>query len=76
MKKWKNRKLLRNPEVLAEIHRHLWIESEKSGHDIGFDNAAEDWLRQFSDDWAEDNMPKKKFFLIKRRPKAKMALEG
>ncbi len=28
----------------AEILRHKWIESEKVGHDIGFEKALLDWI--------------------------------
>ncbi len=28
----------------AEILRHKWIESEKAGHDIGFEKALLDWI--------------------------------
>ena len=34
-------------EFLAEreeILRHKWLESEKAGHDIGFDRALLDWI--------------------------------
>ena len=27
-----------------EILRHKWIESEKAGHDIGFERALTDWI--------------------------------
>ena len=47
----KNKDLLNVPEAVEEIKRHLWIESEKAGYDIGFDHAAEDWLNKFSDAW-------------------------
>lgn len=49
--------LLRDKRVLAEIDRHLWIESEKSGNDIGFDTAKEDWLSRFSKAWMGYHMP-------------------
>lgn len=51
------KKLLRNKKVLEEIHRHLWIESEKAGQDIGFENAALDWLERFSKSWMNYHMP-------------------
>lgn len=55
----KANKLLRNKKVIEEINRHLWIESEKSGRDIGFDQAAEDWLKRFSKAWMDYHMPKR-----------------
>jgi hypothetical protein len=41
-------------EYLAEreeILRHKWIESEKAGHDIGFEYALIDWVRNHRDKW-------------------------
>ncbi len=34
-----------------EILRHKWIESEKAGHDIGFEQALQDWIRNHRDKW-------------------------
>lgn len=45
------RKLLRNRKVIAEINRHKWLESEIAGYDIGFEAAAEDWLRKHASAW-------------------------
>lgn len=50
-------KLLQDRRVIDEIKRHLWIESEKAGYDIGFDQAKEDWLKKFSSVWMNYNMP-------------------
>ena len=52
------KKLLQDRRVVEEIHRHLWIESEKAGHDIGFEKAAEDWLKHFSKAWMDYHLPK------------------
>ncbi len=41
-------------EYLAEreeILRHKWIESEKAGKDIGFEQALQDWVRKHRDTW-------------------------
>jgi hypothetical protein len=50
--------LLRNStlyrEFLAEreeIMRHKWIESEKAGHDIGFERALIDWIVKHRAKW-------------------------
>lgn len=43
-------------EFLAEreeILRHKWIESEKAGHDIGFERALLDWIIKFRTGWLE-----------------------
>jgi hypothetical protein len=41
-------------EFLAEreeIMRHKWIESEKAGHDIGFERALTDWIIKHRTKW-------------------------
>jgi len=41
-------------EFLAEreeILRHKWIESEKAGHDIGFERALIDWIVKYRSAW-------------------------
>ncbi len=45
--------LLKDSQVIEEIKRHLWIESEKAGYDIGFEKAADDWIARFSAGWVE-----------------------
>ena len=34
-----------------EILRHKWIESEKAGHDIGFERALTDWILRHRSSW-------------------------
>lgn len=34
-----------------EILRHKWIESEKAGHDIGFEKALLDWVHRYRAKW-------------------------
>ncbi len=38
---------------LDEILRHKWIESEKAGHDIGFEQALFEWVTNYRDPWKE-----------------------
>lgn len=43
-------------EFLAEreeILRHKWLESEKAGHDIGFEHALLDWIIKHRSAWRE-----------------------
>ncbi|MBF0522298.1 MAG: hypothetical protein HQL24_04490 [Candidatus Omnitrophica bacterium] len=47
----KNSELLKEPGVKQEIERHKWFESEKAGYDIGFDKAAESWIKLYSKQW-------------------------
>jgi len=39
-----------------EILRHKWIESEKAGHDIGFDKALVDWVMKYRTQWREQRL--------------------
>ena len=44
-------------EFLAEreeILRHKWLESEKAGHDIGFELALLDWTMKHSSNWRRE----------------------
>ncbi|MGA9776985.1 MAG: DUF4032 domain-containing protein [Verrucomicrobiia bacterium] len=34
-----------------EILKHKWIESEKAGHDIGFERALTDWIIKHRSNW-------------------------
>lgn len=41
-------------EFLAEreeILKHKWLESEKAGHDIGYDRALLDWIMNHREKW-------------------------
>ena len=48
-------------EFLAEreeILRHKWIESEKVGHDIGFEKALLDWVMRHRGGWRQTRQSK------------------
>lgn len=51
-----------NLDVLEEINRHKWIESEKAGHDIGVENAAFDWLEKYYENWCRSKDYLKPYF--------------
>ncbi len=53
------KKLLRNKKVIDEINRHKWLESEIAGFDIGFEAAAEDWLKTHASAWVRYHMTAK-----------------
>jgi hypothetical protein len=50
--------LLKNKDVLIEIDKYKWIESEKAGHDIGFSQASKEWLNRHSDKWIANHANK------------------
>ena len=53
------KKLLHNKKVIEEINRHKWLESELAGYDIGFEAAAEDWLKNHAEAWVAYHANKK-----------------
>lgn len=47
-----------------EILRHKWIESEKAGHDIGFERALLDWIVQHRSHWRIERIKNKDMSLV------------
>ena len=41
---------------LGEILKHKWIESEKAGRDIGFDQALTDWNVKHRSNWRKSRL--------------------
>ncbi|MBF0330515.1 MAG: hypothetical protein HQL17_01155 [Candidatus Omnitrophica bacterium] len=52
--------LMNNPDVKQEIERYKWVESEKLGADIGYERAAEEWLKNCSKEWLKLRVDLKK----------------
>ena len=38
----------------AEIAMYKWIESERTGHDIGWDRATSEWFDRHFPDWVRE----------------------
>jgi hypothetical protein len=53
------RELLKSKEVIEEINKHLWIESQKAGYSIGIERATDEWLRLYAEGWMKYHMPEK-----------------
>ena len=47
-------------DMKEEIYRHKWIESEKSGNDIGFECALIDWISKHRNGWVKNINAKEK----------------
>jgi len=62
------RGLLKNKEVIEEINRHLWIESQKAGYSIGIERATDEWLTLYAEGWMKYHMPEK-YKSVKERKK-------
>jgi len=48
-----SKELLNLPEVIQEIEKHKWCESEKAGYDVGIEWAREDWLKTYAEKWRQ-----------------------
>ena len=44
-----------------EVLKHKWIESEKAGHDIGFDRALADWNIKHRSEWLKRRQSETQF---------------
>ncbi|MCK5581749.1 MAG: hypothetical protein KAJ18_10820 [Candidatus Omnitrophica bacterium] len=64
------RELLKNKQVIEEINRHLWIESQKAGYSIGIERATDEWLRLYSEGWMKYHVPAKYSALQVKKKKA------
>ena len=63
------RDLLKNKEVIEEINRHLWIESQKAGYSIGIERATDEWLTLYAEGWMKYHMPEKYKTIQERKKK-------
>ncbi|MFH1360186.1 MAG: hypothetical protein ABIJ41_04015 [Candidatus Omnitrophota bacterium] len=64
-----NYSFLNDELALLEIRKHKWIESERSGREIGFATAAVEWVKKYGDDWLRYRLgfsKREKFFSEKR----------
>ncbi len=55
-----------------EILKYKWIESEKEGHDIGTQRAAEEWIRKYGSLWRKEKESLERNGFIEKR----LTLEG
>ena len=53
------KELLKDKRVIEEIHKHLWIESQKAGYSIGIERATDEWLRLYAEGWIKYHIPEK-----------------
>lgn len=51
--------LLKDKRVIEEINKHLWIESQKAGYNIGMERATDEWLKLYSEGWMKYHMPER-----------------
>lgn len=67
------RELLKNKQVIEEINKHLWIESQKCGYSIGIERATDEWLRLYATGWMKYNMADKYEKMMQKTDNGKTA---
>ena len=60
--------LLKDKDILNEINKYKWLESEKAGSDIGFERAAREWINTCSNQYLTQHPGKSAGLLIKTQP--------
>lgn len=60
--------LLKDKDILNEINRYKWIESEKAGADIGFERASREWINTYSKKYFAQHPGKSAALWIKSQP--------
>ncbi len=58
---------LNDDDAVKEIRDHKWLESEKSGQEVGFATAAYDWINKYGEEWLSSRFESNKKFLSERR---------
>ena len=65
------KELLKDKRVIEEINKHLWIESQKAGYNIGIERATDEWLRLYAEGWVKYHMPDKYHQMATKKGKAR-----
>lgn len=60
--------LLKDKDIINEINRYKWFESEKLGFDIGFEKAAREWMNTHSKKYLSSHPGKSTVLWIKSQP--------
>ena len=60
--------LLKDKDVVSEINRYKWLESEKLGADIGFERASREWINNCSKQYFSQHPGKSALLWIKSQP--------
>ena len=51
---WRRKKMAGDTQrQISEIERHKYLLSETEGHDVGFEQAAADWVRNYAAKWRD-----------------------
>ena len=60
--------LLKDTDILNEINKYKWLESEKAGSDIGFERASREWITTYSKKYLAQHPGKSAVLWFKSQP--------
>ena len=60
--------LLKDRDIVNEINTYKWLQSEKSGQDIGFERACREWINTYSKDYLASHPGKSALLWFKSQP--------
>ena len=63
-----NSELIKDKDILNEINRYKWVESEKAGSDIGFERATREWINVHSKQYLSQHPGKSAVLWFKSQP--------
>ena len=65
------KEVLKDKRVIEEINKHLWIESQKAGYNIGIERATDEWLKLYAEGWVKYHIPDKYRQIMVKKGKTK-----
>ena len=63
-----NSVLLQDKDILSEINKYKWYESEKAREDIGFEKASREWINRYSKQYLASHPNKTALLWLKSNP--------
>lgn len=64
----KHQELLKDKDIVQEINRYKWYESEKLGMDIGFEQASREWIHKYSKPYLKARVNQTTMLWLKTSP--------
>ena len=63
-----NSVLLQDKDIVSEINKYKWLESERLGQDIGFERASKEWINSYAEKYFIRHPNKTSLFWFKSQP--------
>lgn len=67
-----NAAFLKDKDIVEEINKYKWYESEKAGFDIGFERASREWISKYSQPYLKDRVNQTTLLWLQTSPILKL----